>query len=64
MFFLNFTGVPNGGKLSFDRDKDDLILNSEYVLLLDGTLELGTEEDPYLNKGNIQILRNQDFDLF
>ena len=39
----------------FDREKDDLVLNSEYILLLDGTLELGTEEDPYLNRATIML---------
>ena len=39
----------------FDPKKDGLVLNSEYILLLDGTLELGTEEEPYLNRATIML---------
>ena len=46
----------NGGKLIFDRDLDGLTLNSEFILLLkDGHLEIGTEDDPYPNQANIML---------
>ena len=46
----------NGGTLKFERDANDLTLNSEYILLLnDGKLEVGTEDEPYLNQANIML---------
>ena len=46
----------DGGTLIFDRDQDGLTLHSEYILLLkDGRLEIGTEEEPYLNRANIMM---------
>ena len=46
----------DGGTLIFDRDQNGLTLHSEYILLLkDGRLEVGTEEEPYLNQANIML---------
>ena len=49
----------NGGHLIFEREEDNLVLNSEFILLLnDGILEIGTEEEPYLNTATIMLHGN------
>ena len=46
----------NGGHLKFEREEDGLVLNSEFILLLnDGVLEIGTEDEPYLNTATIMM---------
>ena len=46
----------DGGKLMYDRDADDLNLNSEYILIINGgALEIGTEDEPYENKATITM---------
>lgn len=46
----------NGGHLIFEREEDGLVLNSEFILLLnDGVLEVGTEEEPYMNDATIML---------
>ena len=49
----------DGGKLMYDRDANGLDLNSEYILILNGgSLEIGTEEEPYLNQASITMHGN------
>ena len=43
----------------FEREEDNLVLNSEFILILnDGVLEIGTEEEPYLNTATIMMHGN------
>merc|ERR1719239_970897 len=46
----------DGGKLIYDRDQSGLNLQSEYILIINGgALEIGTEDDPYLNEAQITM---------
>ena len=46
----------DGGKLIYDRDQSGLNLQAEYILIINGgALEIGTEDDPYLNEAQITM---------
>ena len=46
----------DGGKLMYDREADGLNLNSEFILIINnGALEIGTEDEPYLNNAEITL---------
>ena len=46
----------DGGKLMYDRDADGLNLQSEFILIINnGALEIGTEEEPYANQADITL---------
>ena len=46
-----------GGELLFDEEKPELTLTSKYILIMNGgTLRVGSEEKPYMNKATIQML--------
>jgi len=48
-----------GGKLMFDRENAEIELQSKYILLVeDGVLEIGTEEEPYDSKAIITMHGN------
>ena len=47
--------IIQGGSLIFD-DNQDVSLNAEYILILDGgKLQIGTEEKPFVNKATITM---------
>ena len=49
----------DGGKLMYDREADGLDLQSKYILIINGgALEIGTEEEPYLNQASITMHGN------
>jgi len=49
----------DGGKLMYDRDANGLNLQSEYILIINGgALEIGTEDDRYLNEASITMHGN------
>ena len=46
----------DGGKLIYDRDANGLNLQSEFILIINGgALEIGTEDDRYLNDAQITM---------
>ena len=46
----------DGGKLMYDREADGLNLQSKYILIINGgALEIGTEDEPYLNQASITM---------
>ena len=46
----------DGGKLIYDRDQSGLELQAEFILIIkNGTLEIGTEDDRYLNDAFITL---------
>ena len=49
----------DGGKLMYDREADGLNLQSKYILIINGgALEIGTEDEPYLNQASITMHGN------
>ncbi|XP_072025340.1 fibrocystin-L-like [Amphiura filiformis] len=45
-----------GGCLIFDDEQASITLKAEYILIVDGgCLQIGTEEEPYLNKATIMM---------
>ena len=49
----------DGGKLMYDREADGLDLQSKYILIINGgALEIGTEDEPYLNQASITMHGN------
>ena len=49
----------DGGKLMYDRDATGLNLQAKYILIINGgALEIGTEEEPYLNEASITMHGN------
>ena len=51
--------ILNGGDLVFDRESDGLTLNAEYILIVnDGSLQIGSEEEPYENEATIMLHGN------
>ena len=49
----------DGGKVMYDREANGLNLQANYILIINGgTLEIGTEEEPYLNEASITMHGN------
>ena len=45
-----------GGSLFFDDEQEDITLNAEYILIVDGgTLQIGTEDNPYTKLATIMM---------
>ena len=50
------TVVIDGGRLIFDRDQEEVSLQAHHILLRNnGYLQIGTPEDPFLNKAEIVL---------
>ena len=47
--------IIRGGSLIWDIDQDGLELSAEYVVIVDGHFEIGTEAEPMLNQATITI---------
>jgi hypothetical protein len=47
--------IIRGGSLIWDVDQDGLELSAEYVVIVDGHFEIGTEDEPMLNQATITI---------
>ena len=49
----------DGGNLIFDREENELNLQAEFILIIrNGSLEIGKEDDPYLNEAQITMHGN------
>ena len=49
----------DGGKLIYDKDANGLNLQAEFILIIrNGTLQIGTENDRYLNEAQITMYGN------
>ena len=47
--------IIRGGSLIWDVDQDGLELSAEYVVIVDGHFEIGTEAEPMMNQATITI---------